>query len=83
MANTSYSAEVIKYMRDTAEAFAIPDADHKAIDDQFWPAQVKALMEGALYAMTGLIVLAVFTWTIGWVVRGFLGIPRGHDHRVG
>lgn len=32
----------------------------------------------------GIVALAAFfgiTWSIGWVVRGFLGIPRGMDHR--
>lgn len=28
-----------------------------------------------------LLFLAIGTWTIGWVVRGFLGIPRGMDRR--
>jgi hypothetical protein len=26
-------------------------------------------------------LLAVESWAVGWVVRGFAGIPSGHDHR--
>jgi len=28
-----------------------------------------------------LLGLWVFTWTIGWIVRGFRGIPRGQDQK--
>jgi hypothetical protein len=26
-----------------------------------------------------LVFLGVFTWTVGWIVRGFVGIPHGLD----
>lgn len=37
--------------------------------------------EGALYATGGLVFLWVFSWAVGWIVRGFMGIPKGHDRR--
>ncbi len=37
--------------------------------------------EGALYALGGLIFLWGFSWAVGWIVRGFMGIPKGHDRR--
>jgi hypothetical protein len=30
----------------------------------------------------GWVCLYGLTWSIGWIVRGFLGIPRGHDHKM-
>lgn len=38
-------------------------------------------VEGALYATAGLVFLRGFSWAVGWIVRGFMGIPRGHDRR--
>ena len=34
-----------------------------------------------LFAIGGLIVVSALQIAIGWIVRGFMGIPRGHDHR--
>jgi len=34
-----------------------------------------------LFAIGGLMVISVLQVAIGWTVRGFMGIPRGHDHR--
>jgi hypothetical protein len=34
-----------------------------------------------LFAIGGLTVISVLQIAIGWIVRGFMGIPRGHDHR--
>lgn len=37
--------------------------------------------QGALIAIGGLVFLWGFSWAVGWIVRGFMGIPRGHDRR--
>lgn len=40
--------------------------------------------DGSLVAKEGLGGLAfiwVFTWGVGWIVRGFMGIPRGQDKK--
>ncbi len=29
----------------------------------------------------GLLFILVFTWVIGWIVRGFMGIPREQDQK--
>ena len=31
------------------------------------------------YLIVGLTIFAAFVWGVGWIVRGFLGIPRGMD----
>jgi hypothetical protein len=35
-----------------------------------------------LFAIGGWIVLSILQVAIGWIVRGFVGIPRGHDHTL-
>jgi hypothetical protein len=32
------------------------------------------------FAIGGWIALSVLQALIGWIVRGFVGIPRGYDH---
>lgn len=36
-----------------------------------------------LFAIAGWITLSGAQAAIGWIVRGFMGIPRGHDHGLG
>ena len=35
----------------------------------------------ASVVLGGLLFILVFTWVIGWIVRGFMGIPRGQDQK--
>jgi len=41
------------------------------------------IQENALGVVVGLTFLWVLSWAIGWVVRGFLGIPMGQDRKPG
>jgi hypothetical protein len=40
------------------------------------------LLERAQNLAIFLVAYAAFVWTTGWIVRGFMGIPRGHDQRA-
>ena len=40
------------------------------------------LWERAQNLAIWLLVVGAFTWTTGWIVRGFMGIPRGQDQKV-
>jgi uncharacterized membrane protein YhdT len=50
---------------------------------------IKALNEGmqgdpivfASVVLGGLLFILVFTWVIGCIMRGFMGIPRGQDQK--
>ncbi len=50
---------------------------------------IKSLNEGmqsdpiafASVAFGGLLFILVFTWVVSWIVRGFMGIPRGQDKK--
>lgn len=76
-----YSTEVSQYTNRVAASFTISQADGEWIDSQWWPQFLKELGEGALVAIGGLLFLWTFTWGTGWIVRGFMSIPRGKDRR--
>ena len=35
----------------------------------------------SLWTFGGLAFLFIFSWCIGWIVRGFAGIPSGQDKK--
>ncbi len=39
------------------------------------------LKEFSIALLGGLASIGVFTVATGWIVRGFMGIPRGSDHK--
>lgn len=79
--NSRNESEVQTYTKRVRDSFVLPQADESWIDGQWWSQRVKEFGLGALGAILGLVFLWGFTWTVGWIVRGFLGIPRGQDHR--
>lgn len=36
----------------------------------------------SLWAFGGVIFIYAFSWSIGWIVRGFAGIPSGKDSKA-
>ena len=78
-----YSTEVSEYTRLVKASFVLPQADETWIEGQRWPQFLKELGQGILFAIIGLLSFWAFTWITGWIVRGFLGIPRGKDRRDG
>lgn len=76
-----YSPEVVEYIQRVAETFVFPQAEEKWIDGQWWPLFLKDIGWGAIGAVSGLLLLLAFTSTTGWIVRGFMDIPRGQDHK--
>ena len=61
--------------------FVLPPAEEDWIDGQWWTVRRKQLGASALWLFGGLAFLLGSTLTIGWIVRGVLGIPRGQDRR--
>lgn len=51
-------------------------ADYLPIEDQFLRLAIGLLVVGV-----GLAFLWALTWALGWIVRGFLGIPQGQDQK--
>lgn len=80
--NSPYSEEVKAYIGIfITHIFKVSSEDYiKAEEEyqsQYWFKKGQAF--GGLLAGLAMFWLAV--WTLGWIVRGFLGIPRGQDSR--
>ena len=79
--NDRYSSEVMAYSEARAAAFALNDVDQQAAreewDRQWW----KNIRNAILIAIGGLIAISLLQAVIGWIVRGFMDIPWGQDHR--
>lgn len=77
-----YSDEVQRYTEGISETITPTSSDLKEADSEYTrQAWVKRLKDVALLA-GGLFLYWIIVWTIGWIIRGFLGIPRGQDYRV-
>jgi hypothetical protein len=77
----SYSSEVSDYERRLEARFKLSPSDDEEVTKQISRAYRESLISGLGYLAVGLALFAAFVWTTGWIVRGFLGIPRGQDHR--
>jgi|SRR5690606_35904493 len=77
----SYSTEVSEYERELERRFEISDSDEKQlkkdISRQYW----ENWKSGIGYLGIGLAIFAGVVWAIGWIVRGFMGIPQGLDSK--
>jgi hypothetical protein len=76
-----YSTEVTNYTNEVFNAFKLSKADEEWADDQVWPARWKEIKESSYSIIGGLAFLFIFSWCIGWIVRGFAGIPSGQDKK--
>lgn len=77
--NEKYSEDVSSYTRSIigkfnrgAEEWQEAKAEKSRV---FW----SGLMSMAVGIIASLAAFWIFVWAIGWIVRGFMGIPRGQD----
>lgn len=77
----SYSSEVSTYERKLEERFKIPLSDEEQIAKEISRRYRENMTEGFGYLVAGLAIFGGVVWAIGWIVRGFLGIPLGMDKR--
>lgn len=67
---------------DTVEAaFTFPGSALREAEQQVWDARLSQWKTTGLAMLGGLAVGWLLVATFGWVIRGFLGIPRGQDAR--
>ena len=78
-----YSSDVELYVNKVSAAFVIPKADEEKLDKQWWSKRFRGL--GAIFGwmLLNLAILFVFAWVVGWIVRGFMGVPQGQDKKSG
>ena len=77
----SYSSEVSNYEQKLEKRFKIPLRDEDAIIKEISSNYRENMMSSFGYLVAGLAIFGAFVWAVGWIVRGFLGIPRGMDKR--
>ena len=79
--NEKYSGDVLKYTREVGERFTVGASDMEGLEKQ----RSDALFDQWKLALQVLAGGLAFGWVLmaatGWIVRGFLGIPRGKDAR--
>jgi hypothetical protein len=61
--------------------FKIPLTDEQWIDEQGKKKVIENIKDGVGYAALGFGLIWLIGTVIGWIVRGFMGIPRGLDTR--
>ncbi len=67
---------------ETAQIKAALVEDEEWVDDQWLPEILKNYLGPLVgFVSISLLYLWVFTWAVGWLVRGFMGIPRGQDKK--
>lgn len=76
-----YSSEVSSYTSKVRNAFILPPEDQKWIDTQFWHNVLREIGTGFIGMCLMLASILGLSWVIGWVVRGFMGIPKGKDSK--
>lgn len=77
----SYSNEVSAYEKELESRFRIPASDEDSITKEISQSYRENMLSSLGYLFAGLVLFGGFVWSIGWIIRGFLGIPRGMDKR--
>lgn len=77
-----YNSQVTQYVQDFRERFVLSDQERQDLVSVRREAFLEQWTEAGLLAFGGAAVIFVFTFVVGWVIRGFMGIPRGRDERV-
>ena len=76
-----YSDVVNNYAKKYVGNFYLNSADYEKIDlagKKRWWVQIK---EGFSWMMGGLVFLFSLAHATGWIVRGFMGVPKGFDSK--
>lgn len=79
--NSKYSTQVSDYKRRVVGSFQLSTADEAWADSQWWPERRQQVGWGVVWLIGGWVALWVLSFVIGWIVRGFAGIPMGKDRR--
>ena len=77
----SYSSEVSDYERKLEGRFKLSASDEETLTKEISQRYRENWMSGLGYLVVGLAIFAGVVWVVGWIVRGFLGIPLGMDRR--
>jgi hypothetical protein len=79
--NGPYSEEVKEYGQRLEQRFQLAPADEKLISEKISAAFWGSVQENAKYLCFGLFIFWLLVYAVGWIVRGFFGIPQGADRK--
>jgi hypothetical protein len=78
-----YSDHISSYIRNRKDTFRLSEDDRVAARQEAQRKRLRAIGWGVIYAIASSLaiwlILSTVQRLIGWVARGFLGIPRGVD----
>jgi hypothetical protein len=80
--NSEYSNEVRAYTEAVANAITPTADDFKEADAEYTRQVWTKRFEGLSWLIGGLLAYWLGVRIVGWIVRGFMGIPSGQDYRV-
>jgi hypothetical protein len=67
--------------KNIAKKFKLSKADEEWADSEVWKKRWEKIQEASLIAAGGMVAILIFSWVVGWIVRGFMGISSGHDFK--
>ena len=80
--NEAFLAQSIAaFLTDQTEDFTIPESDEGYITRLVWLNTAKSAGMHLLGMLASIAAFWAFTWAVGWIVRGFMGIPHGKDSK--
>ena len=77
----TYSSEVRGYIDGVVDSLVLSAELARYASSLRWRARMQRVWEAGQFLAGGLVVGWILVAAVGWVVRGFLGIPLGHDRR--
>jgi hypothetical protein len=79
LAAEDYSPEIEAYKEKLESEFTFSSSEIDTLKKEYRSEMIKLILQGYGYLIGGLILFYLLVTAIGWIVRGFLGIPRGKD----
>lgn len=76
-----YSSEINIYETQLKKRFTMTTTDEDVYTKESAKKWLGQFAESMGYLAAGLAIFGALVWAIGWIVRGFMGIPRGSDQK--
>ncbi|MDX9690306.1 MAG: hypothetical protein EOM37_03980 [Proteobacteria bacterium] len=79
---SKYSDEVKAYVKKKKFSFFLPSDVDQKYRKVWWDKRLSGLWDGVKILVAGYLSLLIFSFVVGWIVRGFMGIPMGKDFKI-
>jgi hypothetical protein len=77
-----YSAEVVNYIASRTRLFLMSQQAENDSSRKWRQEKWNSIKVGIKVASIGYVIILIFTYGMGWIVRGFRGIPQGQDSKT-